>query len=127
MAITPVIKGVNTLVSVGQVEVGGQEQARLQQQVQINDITNNIKQTWKEIITSIKSWSVICSGMVIKDDEAYKTLKEAFQNNTIVTIKMTDGNQTMSGQAYVTSFPLNSVYNSAWKYAITFTGSGPLS
>lgn len=126
MSIIGTERGIKTSITIGDIEVGGQENAKMYKTIQQSDITNMIKMDWKRTITSIKGWSVVCSGLVIKSDEGFKALRNAYENNSLVKIKVEEGTISEAGYAYITSFPVTSTYNSGWTYSVTFEGSGAL-
>ena len=124
--VTPTIKGINTLVSIGGVVIGGQTSASLRPNVKLADVTDMIAMNWQQVLPNVKGWSVACTGLVIKDDEGWTAIKNAFLNNSKVDLKMTDGSVVYSGEAYVTSFPIQSDFAKGWRYNVMFTGTGPL-
>lgn len=126
MSVVATEKGIKTSVSIGDIVIGGQDGAKMYKVVQQSDITNMITMEWKRTITNIKSWSLVCSGLVIKDDIGFEALRKAYESNSLVKIKTEDGNRSEVGYAYVTSFPVSSVYNSGWTYSVTFEGSDAL-
>ena len=124
--IQPPHKGVDVVVSIGDNILGGQQNASLSRSMSPIDITNKINGEWKEQISGVRSWSLLCSGMFIKDDTAFAALEEAFNNGKSVNLKITDSNKGYEGKAIITSFPLSTVYNDTYSYRIMFSGVGKL-
>ena len=120
-------KSVKVVLSINGVPLAGQEEATLSQSMSPIDITNKISGEWSEYLSGIKIWNVSCSGVYVKNASALKALENAFLTNDKVQVKVILDEQTnYAGEAYITNFPLNSVYNDCYRYRVSLTGSGEL-
>lgn len=106
--------------------LGGQQSANLSRQSRLIDITNKINSEWEEVLGGTKSWSVVCSGVYVINDEALALLEDAFMNNKLITVSLNTGFQRLQGQALITDFPLSAVFDKEFKYTLNLLGSGPL-
>ena len=106
--------------------LGGQQSANLSRQSRLIDITNRINSDWEEALGGTKSWSVMCSGIYVINDEALALLEDAFMNNKSITVSLNTGFQRLQGQALITDFPLSAVFDKEFKYTLNLLGTGPL-
>ena len=106
--------------------LGGQQSANLSRQSRLIDITNRINSEWEEVLGGTKSWSVMCSGIYVINDEALALLEDAFMNNKAITVSLNTGFQRLQGQALITDFPLSAVFDKEFKYTLNLLGTGPL-
>lgn len=106
--------------------LGGQQSANLSRQSRLIDITNKINSEWEEVLGGTKSWSVVCSGIYVINDEALALLEDAFMNNKSITVSLNTGFQRLQGQALITDFPLSAVFDKEFKYTLNLLGTGPL-
>jgi predicted secreted protein len=111
-------RGVGVVLMVNDIPVAGQQNASLTRSMVPIEITNKIDGSWKESISGSKTWKVSCGGMYVKNAESYKALENAFMNNEELTIKIMMDNHSYVGQALITNFPLNAVFNSQFKYTL---------
>lgn len=125
--IIPANTGIKLEISLGGENLAGQQSANLSQTVQVVDISNKILCDWTKSISSTKSWSVNCSGLVIKNQESFDILENAFFNGTELDLLMSDNEKTFSGKAIISSFPIDIKYDNALTYKIDFKGNGGLS
>ena len=106
--------------------VAGQQGATLNRSMSPIDITNQITGSWKESLGGLMSWNISCNGMYIKDNAGLRALEQAFLENKEITVKILVGNIHYTGQALITSFPLNAVFNTQFKYTLSLLGTGEL-
>lgn len=106
--------------------VAGQQGAMLNRSMSPIDITNQITGSWKESLGGLMSWNISCNGMYIKDNAGLRALEQAFLENKEITVKILVGNIHYTGQALITSFPLNAVFNTQFKYTLSLLGTGEL-
>ena len=106
--------------------LGGQQSANLSRQSRLIDITNKIDSEWEEVLGGTKSWSVMCSGIYVINDEALALLEDAFMNNKSITVSLNTGFQRLQGKALITDFPLSAVFDKEFKYTLNLLGTGPL-
>lgn len=106
--------------------VGGQLGVSMARSANAIDITNKIKNDWKENLIGTKTWTISCDGLYVKDQEGLKALEDAFMDNHNVDVVIKTSSTTYRGKAIITDFPLNANYSNAFKYSITLLGNGPL-
>ena len=119
-------RSVDIIIGVDGLPLGGQQGAILNRQAEIIDITNKIKTDWAENLTGTKSWSIICNGLYVIDDNSFLLLEEAFSNNQSVEITINLGERQLKGKALITDFPLTAMFNKEFKYNLKLLGTGPL-
>ena len=124
--VTPTNQGVDAILSIDGVVLGGQKTAILNRTMSPINITNQINNDWQRNIAGTRAWSLTCGGMFIKGQEAFDALEKAFYDGKEVTVTLTDNDRTYTGQAIVTSFPVTANYNDAFMYSLIFLGTGPL-
>ena len=121
------MKGLDILIYINGKVVGAQASAQLNRTTKIVDISNKITLDWDNFAIGSKSWSVSCAGAYIVDDEAFQALETAyFEGNPVKVEFKKEGALTMKGQAIITSFPLNAVFNNDLSYSINLQGKGAL-
>lgn len=123
---TNIGRSVDVVVSIDNYPLGGQQGASLMRQAQVINITNKINSEWAENLTGVKSWSVVCSGLYVVNDKSFSLLEDAFMNNKKVEVSVNVGSQQLKGQALITDFPLNAVFNKEFKYNLKLLGTGAL-
>lgn len=123
------VKGVDVVLKVGGVTIGGQRGATLNRSAELIEVTDKVSTgQWKENISGFKEWSIDCDGLYVVSDAAYTTLVSAFNGGTSISVSLTDGtNITYSGTGYITDFPLEAPYDDAVTYSLSITGTGALS
>ena len=119
-------RSIDTVIRLNGVALGGQQGANLIRQAEAIDITNRINGEWSESLVGKKSWNIVCSGLYITNDQAFSLLENAFMNNEIVEVLISFGKTRLKGNALITDFPLNSVFNKEFKYNIKLLGTGAL-
>lgn len=121
------MKGLDILIYINGKVVGAQASAQLNRTTKIVDISNKITLDWDNFAIGSKSWSVSCAGAYIVNDEAFQALETAyFEGNPVEVEFKKEGVLTMKGQAIITSFPLNAVFNNDLSYSINLQGKGAL-
>lgn len=120
------MKGVDVLLKIGNNVLGGQRGATLNRSTNTIDITTKLSDEWSEKKAGIKEWSVDCDGLVVIDDTAFEALEAAYMNGTNVTVEMALGSIKYTGQAVITSFPIEAPYDDEVSYSVTLEGTGPL-
>lgn len=119
-------QGVDVILSIDGLPVGGQQGAVLNRSMSPINITNKIQATWEQSIAGVKTWNIKCSGIYIKNSNSLLSIEEAFLNNNEITVNITIGDSSYRGQCLITNFPVNAVYNSQFKYNIDLLGIGAL-
>ena len=121
-----VARSIDTVIRLDGLALGGQQGANLIRQTEAIDITNRINGEWSESLAGKKSWNIVCSGLYITNDRAFELLEDAFMNNKTVEVLISFGTTKLKGNAIITDFPLNSVFNREFKYNIKLLGTGAL-
>ena len=123
---TNVGSSVDVVVSLNNYPLGGQQGANFMRQAQVINITNKINSEWSENLSGTKSWSLSCSGLYVVNDNSFALLEDAFMNNKPVEVSINVGSQQLKGNALITEFPLNAVFNKEFKYTLKLLGTGAL-
>lgn len=123
---TNVGRSVDVVVSLNNYPLGGQQGASFMRQAQVINITNKINSEWSENLSGTKSWSLSCSGLYVVNDKSFALLEDAFMNNKPVEVSINVGSQQLKGNALITEFPLNAVFNKEFKYTLKLLGTGAL-
>ena len=123
---TNVGRSVDVVIYLNNYPLGGQQGANLVRQAQVIDITNKINAEWSESLSGIKSWSIVCTGLYIVNDNSFALLEDAFMNNKPVEVSINVGSQQFRGKALITEFPLSAVFNKEFKYNLRLLGTGAL-
>lgn len=119
-------RSIDVVLIVDGIKVAGQQNATLSRSMVPIDITNQINGEWRQSIAGVKSWDVSCGGSYVKDEDSLGLLEDAFVNNKEIEVKIVIGKKAYAGQALITDFPLNAVFNTQFKYAIKLLGTGEL-
>lgn len=119
-------RSVDVVIYLNNYPLGGQQGANLVRQAQVIDITNKINAEWSESLSGTKSWSIVCSGLYIVNDNSFALLEDAFMNNKPVEVSINVGSQQLKGKALITEFPLSAVFNKEFKYNLRLLGTGAL-
>lgn len=119
-------QGFNVIIRVGDEMVAGQLNVGLTRSQSPIDITNKIKGEWKESLSGLKTWSINCSGVYVKDKQSLSLLEDAFMNDNVIEVIIERGNKVYKGNALITNFPLNAEYNNYYKYTLSLLGDGAL-
>ena len=119
-------RSVDVVIYLDNYPLGGQQGANLVRQAQVIDITNKINAEWSESLSGIKSWSIVCTGLYIVNDNSFALLEDAFMNNKPVEVSINVGSQQLKGKALITEFPLSAVFNKEFKYNLRLLGTGAL-
>ena len=119
-------RSVDVVIYLDNYPLGGQQGANLVRQARVIDITNKINAEWSESLSGTKSWSIVCSGLYIVNDNSFALLEDAFMNNKPVEVSINVGSQQLKGKALITEFPLSAVFNKEFKYNLRLLGTGAL-
>lgn len=106
--------------------LAGQQRATLSQKCNLADITNLINLDWQRLLPNVRSWSVNCQGIYVVDEQSLKDLQGSFLDRTSLTVLLTIDNIKYTGSVLLSSFPINTVFNSELRYQATLIGTGPL-
>ena len=121
-------RGIDFVIKIGGATLGGQRGATLNRDADTIDVTSKgSTDEWREHESSFKQWSIDADGLIIEDDTAYLALETAFNAGTKVSVVMqTAANNTYTGNAIITSFPVEAPYDDAATYSVSLLGDGAL-
>lgn len=84
---------------------------------------------WKSKIAGMKEWSIDNDGLFVPDDNAHKTLSDAYENSDPVCIKIINTKQKkgmFGGIASISDYSIEAPHDDAMMYSITLEGNGAL-
>lgn len=120
-------KGIDFLIHIGEVALGGQRGCTLNRSSDTLDVTSKDSEGWQENLSGLKNWGVDTDGLIIEDDEAFSTLEDKFMNGDEVDVVIiTPMKRKYKGKAIITDFPIEAPYDDAATYSVSFTGTGKL-
>ncbi len=122
----PIHRGLDVILSINDKVVGGQHNATLNRTMSPIRVTNKINGEWETSLSGIKSWTLNCTGFIVKDEEAFQELEECFNAGTAVNVKLSDNKKTYTGTALITSFPVSANYSTSFAYTIGLLGISEL-
>jgi TP901-1 family phage major tail protein len=111
------------------IAVAGQQGLTINRDKDTIEVTSKDSQGWKQNIVGFKEWSIDNDGVYVRDHESHKLMKEAFDGDDPVLIKVTNQKaktDLFGGLALVTSYPIEAPYDDAVTYTVTLTGTGAL-
>ena len=121
------IKGIDFIVKVDGVAIGGQQGATLNRSKEVIETTSKDSNGWKEQIGGIKEWSIDADGLMVADDTGYQALEDAFMNDKQVSVSLaTASGLKYEGHAIVTDFPIEAGFDDMATYSLTLEGNGSL-
>ncbi|WP_020007408.1 phage major tail protein, TP901-1 family [Salinicoccus albus] len=122
--------GVNVLISVetsdGEKQViGGQRSATLNREMETIDATHKQLAGWAYSLAGQGSWSIETDGVVLEDDSSLRILNDKFENKEALVVDFTiPGVDTYTGDAILTTYPIEAPMDDVLTYSMTFTGQG---
>lgn len=111
------------------IAVAGQQGLTINRDKDTIEVTSKDSQGWKQNIVGFKEWSIDNDGVYVRDHESHGLMKEAFDGDDPVLIKVTNQKaktDLFGGLALVTSYPIEAPYDDAVTYTVTLTGTGAL-
>lgn len=125
MAVT---RGLEILVYIGDVAVGGQKNCTLSMEAESIDVSNKNDFGWSSFIGGAKSWSVSCDGQFITDDNGQKAIMNAFIEGTNVEVEMKNADESVyfSGTAQITSVEVEASFDDVATLSMELQGLGAL-
>lgn len=122
----PLHRGIDVVLSINGKNVGGQNNATLNRTMSPIKITNKINGEWENSLSGVKSWTLNCTGLVVKDEESFQELEDCFNTGTAVTVRLADSSKAYTGSALITNFPVSAPYNTNFSYSISLLGINEL-
>ena len=128
---TNVTRGLDLLVYVGEVAIGGQQNCSLSLEADTIDISNKNSDGWADFIAGARSWTVSCDGQFITDDAGQKALMAAFVDGENVKVRMKTKDEAenavfFGGEAAITSIELEAAYDDVCTLSLELQGKGKL-
>jgi TP901-1 family phage major tail protein len=125
MAVT---RGLEILVYIGDVAVGGQKNCTLSMEAESIDVSNKNDFGWSSFIGGAKSWSVSCDGQFITDDAGQQAIMTAFVEGTNVAVEMknSDSSVYFKGNAQITSVEVEASFDDVATLSMELQGLGAL-
>lgn len=121
------VKGIDFIVEVNGVQVGGQQGATLNRSKEVIEATTKDSNGWKESVAGLKEWGIDADGLIVIDDAGYAALEDSFMNDTKLTVALvTPSGTRYQGEVIVTDFPLEAGFEDMATYSVTLEGSGEL-
>lgn len=92
------------------------------------DVTSRDSARWGEFLPGRRGWTVSFSHLYITGDPAKKTVLAHYEDASpaSLTVLVTQGTQTFTGEAIMTSFTLNAPYEGAVEASGTLHGTSTL-
>jgi TP901-1 family phage major tail protein len=125
-----VLNGTKMLLYVGGIAIAGATSHTLSLNMDTRESTNKDSQGWRELLESVRSWTV--SGEGLKSfDAAYghDDLAALYVNRTPVVVKLSteqSGETYYEGSAFLTSIDADFPNEDNSTFSFTFEGTGPL-
>lgn len=127
---TNVFNGTKILVYVDGIAIAGGTSHSLSLSSDMADITSKDSAGWKEILPTLKSWSIdVDSLLAYTGTRGYKQLFEYLKNRTKVSVKFRNdvsGDQTFKGDMYITSLDSDGPMEDAATFSCSLEGTGEL-
>ncbi len=125
---TDKIRGLEVLIYIGDVAVGGQRGASLSMSADELDVTDKNTTGYKKFLVGLKEWSISCDGLVCTDNAGYDALFDAFINGTLVHVQLRKEDSTFGyeGDMVVSSMDFDAQYDDALTYSCELKGAGDL-
>jgi TP901-1 family phage major tail protein len=124
------IAGVDVLVELGDVVIGGQSSASLSRSMSVIETTDKTSGGWATKIGGVKEWSIECEAFMVIGDAGYAALSQAFNDRNEVDVTIAIGTGigavTFTGKALVTDMPVEMGADDAVSFSVTFEGTGAL-
>ena len=89
--------------------VAGQQGLTINRDKDTIEVTSKDSQGWKQNIVGFKEWSIDNDGVYVRDHASHKLLKEIFDGDDPVLIKVTNQKaktDMFGGLAFLTSYPV---------------------
>ena len=121
------ILGKNLIVSVGGTAIAGAKSCRLQisgENIERASATDATDATWREFIAGRKTWTVACDHLLPRTGTPLRS--SAAMVNTVVTLTVGVGQDTLSGSALVKTWEVSGAVGTLAVGSFQFQGSGPL-
>lgn len=130
MATGQKIAGVDVLVKIGDVIVGGQSGATLNRSMNMIETSDKTNNGWVTKIGGLKEFSIEMEAFMVVGDAGYKALSDAFKSRAEIDVEISTGTGighiTFTGKALIGDFPIEASQDDAVTFSITLEGTGEL-
>lgn len=110
--------------------IAGQQGLTINRSADSIDVTSkDTEGGWKSKIPGLKEWSIDNDGIYVPSDETHVALGKAFQDGSLVCLKVINGKTKkgmFGGLACITDYSLEAPYDDSMTYSISLEGNGPL-
>lgn len=114
-----------TIVTPVYTKVAGQRGGTFTREADTLDMTSKDNFGWSDADYGVLSWSIEGDGLLEEADAGYLKLENAFMAKEVVKVRwQTAGGTTWTGDAIITSFPVEAPYDDSATYSVTLTGKG---
>ena len=121
------VKGLEVLLKVDDVEVGGQRGASLSMSADEIDVTNKTTRDYKEFLAGLKEWTISCDGLVMTSNAGYDALFNAFIAGDTIKVQLTNGGSfAYEGMVSIASMDFDAQYDDALTYSCELKGASAL-
>lgn len=111
-------------------KVGAATSHSLSIQSDMADVTTKDSSGWKEIIPTLKSFSIDTDALMTYDETTgFEALMDALTTRTLIAFKLSTeitGEEKFYGNCYITSLEQNAPQEDAVTYSASFEGTGTL-
>lgn len=109
--------------------IAGQQGLTINRDKDTFEVTSKDSDGWKQFLSGMKEWSIDNDGIYVRDHNSHKQLKEIFDGDEPVLIKVTNQKtetDMFGGLAILSSYPIEAPYDDAVTYTASLTGTGAL-
>ncbi len=107
-------------------KVGFMRSKSLERQLETIDTTSDENPDWAATMAGSRSWSISGGSLFVYDNAGQELIEAAYSSNAAYSFRFSVGGGTYTGQAFVTGLTIEGSTNEVATYAITITGTGPL-
>lgn len=108
--------------------LGGQRSADLTQSADEIDASTKTSGGWGSHIQGLKTWSLDCEFVFMKDDPGFKALSEAFREGVEVLIKIEYADKSyQQGWGFITDLSPSAPHDDVATVSCTLSGNGEIS
>lgn len=119
-------QGIDAVLSINGIVVGGQQNIQLKRTQSAIDITNKIDGRWKESIGGLKGWGCVCNGIYIINSNSFQLLEDCYMQNQEIEVEIITQSKSYHGKALIVDFPVQVAFNNTFKYRVELLGTGEL-
>lgn len=130
MAGKDVLLGVFDSTGMNLLAISGQQGLTINRSAGSIEVTSKDTQGgWVSKIAGMKEWSIDNDGLYVPSDLAHQALSQAFEDSSLVCVKVIDGKRKkgmFGGLAAITEYSIEAPYDDAMTYSLSLEGNGAL-